>query len=143
MDRMNASSPSVGENRNQNMFLNTKRTRIETKLPFTSSKEFPIRQPRRHHSGQGNHGDLGGDGGDAKRLFAVPEKLVQEREEKTGCRSQNPHPGRYDSSIWVVRDGNGKGDLFNWRVLKLIFSGKERESLAVAKRMVSRHSRWG
>lgn len=60
---------------------------------------------------------MGGDGGDGERLTAVPEELVEEREEETSDSAENPHAESDDKKSGVVGDGDSECHLFNRRVI--------------------------
>lgn len=81
VDGVDGAGAGVGEDGDENVLLDVEGSRIESEFPACSSEEHALSDRCGHELAERHHRDLGGDRSDGERLDAVPEELVQERQQ--------------------------------------------------------------
>lgn len=117
MDRVHVIHPRVGEDRDQNVLLHVERPRIKRELQPPPLEEHSIGDRRRHEVANRNHRDLSRDRRERHGLFPVPEELLEERQDDAGNDPEGPRSEGDGREGGIVRDRNGKSDLFDRRIL--------------------------
>lgn len=77
MNGIDSAGTRVGEDGDENVFLDIEGPRVEGELEVGASEEDSVGDFGGHEVAKRDDGDLGGDGGDGERFSAIPEELIQ------------------------------------------------------------------
>lgn len=107
-------SPSISKNRDQHMFFDVKRTRVQRKLlVYHGDLKLGGWQHSRHKLSHRERRHLYGYHGNLEWLRPVTEKRVEERKENTREESDEPHSECPNGECRVVVIGNCKTYFFD------------------------------